>query len=155
MPLKSVDATGGVVEPKELKFPYNIPCDDPYSDFSKYFSARDQGMISDDVDLASVSAAVPLVSFRNLDDWCYVEEFDKTTFTQVDFSTISVSYYYFLMQIPLVLTLDYDVCGITLSLYPHQQVEKCAWPNASCIFFSVPTQIHSNNKISTCLILDS
>lgn len=91
MPLKSVDATGGVVEPKELKFPYNIPCDDPYSDFSKYFSARDQGMISDGVDLASVSAAVPLVSFRNLDDWCYVEEFDKTTFTQVDFSTISIS----------------------------------------------------------------
>jgi hypothetical protein len=64
---------------------YNNPWDDPYSDFSKYFNARDQGMINDDVkDLGSVSAAVRLVSFRNLDDWCYVEEFDRTTFTQVD-----------------------------------------------------------------------
>ena len=90
MPLKSVEATGGVVEPQELdkKFSsYSIPCDDPYSDFSKYFKARDQGTVNDDVDLASVSAAVPLVSFRNLDDWCYVEEFDKTTFTQVNFLT--------------------------------------------------------------------
>ena len=59
------------------------------------------------------------------------------------------------MQIPLVLTLHYDVCGVTLSLYPHQQVEKFAWPNVSCVFFSVPTQIQSNNKISACLILDS
>ncbi|CAB4022723.1 Hypothetical predicted protein [Paramuricea clavata] len=87
IPLKSVEATGNIVEPQQLdkKFSsYNNPWDDPYSDFSKYFNARDQGMINDDVkDLGSVSAAVRLVSFRNLDDWCYVEEFDRTTFTQV------------------------------------------------------------------------
>ena len=91
MPLKSVEATGDIVEPqqtnKELSS-YMNPWDDPYSDFSKYFSAHADGTINSDVDLASVSAAVRLVSFRNLDDWCYVEEFDRNTFTQVHFHSV-------------------------------------------------------------------
>ena len=84
-----MNAIGDVVEPQELteKFSsYNNPWDDPYSDFSKYCKARDQGLITDDVDLSCVSAAVNLVSFYNVDDWCFIEEFDNTTFTQVDSS---------------------------------------------------------------------
>ena len=81
IPLKGVDANGNVME-QQLSS-YKNPWDDPYSDFAKYYSAREQGMIKSDVDLASVSAAVNLVSYRNLDEWCYVEEFDKTTLTQV------------------------------------------------------------------------
>ena len=90
LPLKSVETNGDVIEPHVLEkeiSSYNNPWDDPYSNFDKYFNARGQGMISGDVDLASVSAAAHLVSFRNLDDWCYVEEFDRTTFTQVELST--------------------------------------------------------------------
>ena len=96
MPLKSVEATGDIVEPQQTNkefSSYMNPWDDPYSDFSKYFSAHADGTINSDVDLASVSAAVRLVSFRNLDDWCYVEEFDRNTFTQVHFSTSSLSIY--------------------------------------------------------------
>jgi hypothetical protein len=85
LPLKSAEASGDVIEPQLSSC--NNPWDDPYSDFDQYFNAREQGTVNGDVDLASISAAVSLVSFRNLDDWCYVEEFDKTTFTQVDSST--------------------------------------------------------------------
>jgi hypothetical protein len=90
LPLKSAEASGDVIEPQQLEKRLsfcNNPWDDPYSDFDQYLNAREQGMVNGDVDLASISAAVSLVSFRNLDDWCYVEEFDKTTFTQVDSST--------------------------------------------------------------------
>ncbi|XP_028409597.1 sperm-associated antigen 17-like isoform X2 [Dendronephthya gigantea] len=81
IPLKSVDGNGNVVEQRLSS--YKNPWDDPYSDFMKYNSAREQGMIKSDVDPASVSAAVNLVSYRNLNEWCYVEEFDQNTFTQV------------------------------------------------------------------------
>lgn len=82
-------ADGDIVEAEvvDSKFScYKNPWDDPYSDLSKYYNARAKGVINDDTALSSVSAAVDLVSFRNLDDWCYVEEFDKTIFTQVELS---------------------------------------------------------------------
>ena len=86
MPLKSVDWCGNIREPCELDerfFSYENPWDDPYSDLSKYFSALNKGKRIEEMDVDRVSAAVDLVSFRNIDDWCYVEQFDKNTLTQV------------------------------------------------------------------------
>ena len=86
MPLKSVDWRGDIREPSELDerfFSYENPWDDPYSDLSKYFSVLNKDKRIEEVDIDRVSAAVDLVSFRNIDDWCYVEQFDKNTLTQV------------------------------------------------------------------------
>lgn len=86
MPLKSVDDNGNILELFELDqtfSSYRNPWGDPYSDLSKYFSAQSEAQINEGVDLSTVSAAVDLVSFRNLDDWCYTEQFDKRTLAQV------------------------------------------------------------------------
>ena len=87
MPLKSVDNHGNILEPWQLDqlfSSYQNPWDDPYSDLTQYFNMINKRNERDDESvLCDVSAAVNLVSFRNMDDWCYSENFDSHTLAQV------------------------------------------------------------------------
>ena len=83
MLLKVADENGDIVDLKEVddcfKFHSNL-WDHPYSKLSEFQELRFPG---DNTEKAFLTDTSPLSSFRNLDDWCFVEHFDNKTMIQV------------------------------------------------------------------------
>ena len=86
MLLKVANQNGDIVDLREVdesfKFYANL-WDHPYSKLSEFQALRFPSDDSDKVKLLSDFDSSPLASFRNLDEWCFVEYFDNKTMIQV------------------------------------------------------------------------
>lgn len=82
MLLKVADENGDIVDLRKVddcfKFYSNL-WDHPYSKLSEFQELRFPG---DNTEKAVLTDTSPLSSFRNLDDWCFVEHFDNKTMIQ-------------------------------------------------------------------------
>ena len=82
MLLKVASDNGEIVDLRDVdesfKFYTNL-WDHPYSKLSEFQALR---FPSDDTEKVKLTSSSPLSSFRNLDEWCFVEHFDGKTMTQ-------------------------------------------------------------------------
>ncbi|XP_078373230.1 sperm-associated antigen 17-like isoform X2 [Oculina patagonica] len=86
MLLKVVGQSGDVVDLKDVDESFKIYSnlwDHPYSKLSEFQALRFPADDSEKVKLASDINSSPLASFRNLDEWFFVEHFDHKTMIQV------------------------------------------------------------------------
>lgn len=85
MLLKVANENGDIVDLREVdesfKFYSNL-WDHPYSKLSEFQALRFPNDDSGKVKLGSEFDSSPLASFRNLDDWYFVEHFDHKTMIQ-------------------------------------------------------------------------
>ena len=92
MLLKVANENGDIVDPREVdeafKFYANL-WDHPYSKLSEFEALRFPNDDPENMKLASDFGSSPLASFRNLDEWCFVEHFDHKTMIQVSVYTYS------------------------------------------------------------------
>lgn len=85
MLMKVVSQSGDVVDLRDVDESFKIYSnlwDHPYSKLSEFQALRFPADDSEKVKLASDINSSPLASFRNLDEWCFVEHFDHKTMIQ-------------------------------------------------------------------------
>lgn len=95
MLLKVADHNGDVVDLEEVdesfKFYSNL-WDHPYSKLSEFQALR---FLNEDLEIKKLANdSVLLTSFRNLDEWCFVEHFDPKTMIQV---SVGYDQYYIIL----------------------------------------------------------
>ena len=85
MLLKAVSQNWDIVDLRDVDESfksYSNLWDHPYSKLSEFQALRFPCDDSEKVKLASDISSSPLGSFRNLDEWCFVEHFDHKTMIQ-------------------------------------------------------------------------
>lgn len=86
MLLKSVNDNGDIINPMELDEAFKSYCnpwDYPYSKLEDFMEVKFCSDESGKLKISEIESNSPLTSFRNLDDWCFMEHFDRTTLLQV------------------------------------------------------------------------
>ena len=90
MLLKAANESGEIVDLREVDelfaFYANL-WDHPYSKLGEFQALRFPNNREEKVELENSFDSSPLASFRNLDEWCFVEHFDHKTLIQASILT--------------------------------------------------------------------